>query len=202
MTHDGPHGRSYVAGRRNLGQWGAAMSFRIFAVGHGGARQYNYMRANLRDEADIDTALQIQAVAEGSYGSAAGVAKTGYDVYSAGPGDTASSVMMYGKFVFSELIQTGIQYLQLSGGAANGKVVLSARETHALWPDTVRFIQVSLADDDAGYQFMKKIKGALSDTNMYTNGVLRQISDVLSLYATSLSGVDGATPWLSFQLQK
>ncbi|HEX8340617.1 MAG TPA: hypothetical protein VF624_06875 [Tepidisphaeraceae bacterium] len=178
------------------------MPFRIFAVGHGGPRQYNYINPSVADEADIDKALAIKALAEGDYSSPLGAAQAVNDANSAGAEDIGKGAIMYGKFVFSELIQTGVQYLQMSGGAANGKIMLSARETNMLWPDTARFVEQSLDADDAGYQFMKKIKGALSDTNMYTNGALRKISDVLSFYGASIQGTPGATPWLSFQLHR
>lgn len=178
------------------------MPFRIFAVGHGGARQYNYINPVVPDEADVDKALAIKALAEGDYSSVKGAASAVKDANDAGPEDVGKVALMYGKFVFSELIQFGVQCLQMNGGRENGKIMLSARHTNLLWPDTARFIEQNLSADDAPYQFMKKIKGALSDTNMYTNGALRKISDVLSLYNSTLSGVDGATPWLSFQLHR
>lgn len=131
-----------------------------------------------------------------------GAAKAVKDANDAGLEDSGKAALMYGKFVFSDLIQQGVQYLQMCGGRENGKLMLSARQTNLLWPDAVRFIEQSLSDDDAGYKFMKKIKDALSDTSLYTNGALRKISDVLSLFGDSLQSTPGATPWLSFQLHR
>lgn len=177
------------------------MPFRIFASGHGAGGHFVHQRIDLDFEAAVDKAMQIKAVAEGSYDSAHGVAKTAYDVYGAGPEDVGKGAAMVGRLVMVELVQTGINYLAMKGGGDTRKVMLSARQTHALWPDTMRLAEVSLDDDDPGYTFMKRLKTVLVDTDMYTVGVLRHVSDTLSRYATWLEARGGGDPWLSIQLQ-
>ncbi|WP_425228118.1 hypothetical protein [Sphingomonas sp.] len=176
------------------------MPFRIFASGHGASGHFVHERVDLDFEKAVDKAAQIQAVAEGNYGSVQGVAKTANDVRNAGPDDVGAGAQKVGQIVMAELIQTGINYLAMKGGGDRRKVMLSARMTHALWPDTMRVFEVSLDEDDAGYSFMKKLKTALVATDMYTVGVLRHISDTLARYGTWMDA-RGGDPWLSIQLK-
>ena len=146
--------------------------------------------------------MQIKAVAEGSYGSAQGVAKTAYDVYGAGPEDVGKGAAMLGRMIMADLVQTGVNYLAIKGGGERRRVLLSARQTHLAWPDTMRLVEVNLDEDDnPGYLFMKRLKTTLVDTDMYTVGVLRHVSDTLSRYGSWLDSLGSGDPFLSIQLQ-
>jgi hypothetical protein len=175
------------------------MPFRIFASGHGDGGHFTYQRVNLDFEKAIDAASTIQAAAGGDWKTKAGAAQAAYDTYTAGPSDVGAGAVMVGRMVMSELVQTGINYLAIKGGGDTRKVSLSARATHTLWPDTMRFIEVNLDFDNPGLAFMRSLKKALVDTDMYTVGVMRQISDTLSRYGSWLD-TNGGDPWLSIQL--
>jgi hypothetical protein len=175
------------------------MPFRIFASGHGNGKHFNYQRVDLDFEKAIDTASVIQAVAGGDWKTKSGAAQAAYDTYNAGPSDVGAGAVMVGRMVMTDLVQTGINYLAIHGGGDSRKVNLSARASHSLWPDTMRFIEVSLDFDNPGLAFMRSAKKALVDTDMYTVGVLRQISDTLSRYGDWLD-TNGGDPWLSIQL--
>lgn len=168
------------------------MPFNMFATA--GAQGFVKNFTNCFMESDIDKVLAIPSLAKSNLSSPKEV-KAMLDTLGnpTGPstGDNMAGVTgKIGKLIFATHIQAWVNYMAVKD--ATGYIDLWAQEDFfsPLSAPVSRSVHVSFSDfDNPGYQFMTSIRKALTDTRLYTVGVLRYISIATAQYSDFL-GVD------------
>jgi hypothetical protein len=170
------------------------MSFRIHAAGSGGFR---YSRSNCVDEG-VFTAAAIMAAMQGFEPSRAGAVQAAADQVLPSAPNAFEFAAQAARIEMLHTLDMGVTRLAMCTGWG-GWISVSARQTHALWPDTSRFARYDFSSGDSpGSDFVQRILPALRETDMMNFGVLAQLSNACSSYADYLDG--SGTPMLLIEL--
>src|SRR6185369_9660674 len=100
---------------------------------------------------------------------------------------------------FLHMLSNTVCFLAMKGGAANGWIFVSAKQSHLLWPDTGGTGKYSFDPGDSpGAEFIKKVGPALKEADMANWGVLRMLAVVLAKFDNHIE--DTARPIINIQL--
>jgi hypothetical protein len=183
------HGFSFLKS-----QGGKFMSFRIFASG---TNNFHFEQDDCIDGDDIDM-VDLISKFQGMEPTWMGAGQVAIDIAqpSAGIIDLMEAMAM---IEFCHMLSNAVCFLAMKGGASDGWIFVSARESHLLWPDTGGNAKYSFYPGDSpGTEFIRKIKPALEEADMANWGVLRMIALVLTRFDAHIP--DSARPIISIQL--
>lgn len=172
------------------------MGFRIHAAGSNGFR---YTRDDQPD-GDIFQAAAIMTALQGLQPSVSSGVQTTIDYYQPNAGEADAARVVAG-ITFLQLLSDAVDMLGTCAGAGEGWISVSPRQSHTLWPDTSAFARYEFFPGDSpGAEFIQRITPILVSTNMNNYGVLRAMSNALSLYWGHIDISD--RPMIQIQLSK
>jgi len=170
------------------------MSFSIFASGTG---NFHFERDDCIDDSElnlVDLLSKLQTMEPTWMGAGA----TAVDIVqpSAGIVDLMKTMAT---MEFLHMLSNTVCFLAMKGGAANGWIFVSAKQSHLLWPDTGGTGKYSFDPGDSpGAEFIKKVGPALKEADMANWGVLRMLAVVLAKFDNHIE--DTARPIINIQL--
>lgn len=191
------------------------MSFRAFAYGE---PSFHYQR-NDNVEGEEFNSLQLLALLAGMgpgrgelipgnaplmVGKAVGGRAIGVAGSYSPSRDMGSAAMALASREFLEMLTNTVSFLAISPGAGgdNARILVTARNRHALWPTTIRFASYNFSPgDDPGTEFVRTISPSLKETDLNHWGVLRSLVLILSQYSNWITDTN-TTPFISIELDK
>lgn len=170
------------------------MGFRIFAAGSG---KFNFVKDNCIDDSDIDM-VDLISKFQSMEPSWMGAFATGVDIVQPSKG-IIDLMQTMATMEFLHNLSNAVCFLAMCSESSNGWISVSARETHALWPDTVAIATYRFDPSDSpGAEFVKKIAPVLKETDMANWGVLRMLGIVLAKYSAHIGS--SGRPIINIQL--
>ena len=158
------------------------MGFNVFASGSG---SFHYQKDDFVDGDDFDT-LKIVSEAQSMDPTKLGAVDAVRGHYLSKDMSDALPVLAKREFLYT-LTET-VDLLAMRGGSANGFIAVTAKQTHPLWPDTIRFARYGFSPGDSpGTEFIRTIAKNLDDTDLKTWGVLMALTLVLSKFLDHLN---------------
>jgi hypothetical protein len=165
------------------------MSFDVFASGSGG---FHYQHDSFVDGADFD-ALKLASELQSMSPTKLGAVDAVRGHYLSKDMTDAVSVLAQREFLYT--LKESVDLLSIRGSADNAFIAVTARQKHALWPDTLRFAKYGFDPGDSpGTEFIHKIAQSLDDTDLKTWGVLMALTIVLSKFQEHLDSRDASLP--------
>jgi hypothetical protein len=168
------------------------MSFDVFASGSGG---FHYTKDGFIDGDDLDMvklASEVQSLDPTPLGVADAVKNHYLSKYLSKDMTDAMAVIAQREFLYS--LKESVDLLAVRG-SADGFITVTAKQKHALWPDTLRFAKYGFDPGDSpGSEFIRAIAKSLDDTDLKTWGVLMALTIVLSKYSEHLDSRDPSLP--------
>lgn len=165
------------------------MGFDVFASGSGG---FHYKKDGFIDGDDFDT-LKILGEALSTEPTKLGVVDAARGHYLSKDMSDLASVLAKREFLHA--LTDTVDLLAVRGGSGDAFIALTAKQTHALWADTLRFAKYAFDPGDSpGAEFIKAIAKNLDDTDLKTWGVLMALTIVLSKFLDHLNSCDASVP--------
>jgi hypothetical protein len=164
------------------------LSFNVFASGSG----FHYQKDSFFDGDDFDTLkiLDDMLLMEPSKLGVVDAARSHF--FSK---DTRDATPLLAKRKFLSALTETVDLLGIRAGSADGFIAVTAKQSHPLWADTVRFARYGFVPEDSpGTEFIRVIDKSLDDTSLKTWGVLMALTIVLSKFLDHLNSRDGSSP--------
>ncbi|MGP0019938.1 MAG: hypothetical protein ACLPHP_15310 [Candidatus Sulfotelmatobacter sp.] len=163
------------------------MSFDVFASGSGG---FHYQRDRVVDGDDFD-ALKIASELQAMDPTKLGAADAVRGHFLSKDMTDAISAIAQREFLYS--LNEQVDLLSIRGGAADRVITVTAKQKHAVWPDTIRYAEYAFNPGNSpGTEFVRVIAQSLDDTGLKTWGVLMALTIVLSKFSEHLDSCDAS----------
>ncbi len=164
------------------------MSFDVFASGSG----FHYQHDKFFDGDGFDT-LQILSDALSMEPTKLGAVDAARSHFLSV--DMTNAAPLLAKREYVHALTETVDLLALRAGSADAFIAVTAKQSRALWADTIRFARYGFNPGDSpGAEFIRAIDKSLGDTGLKTWGVLMALTIVLSKFLDYLNSRDASLP--------